>query len=140
MVAKGYTQQAGLDFVDTFSPVAKLTTVRVLLSLAAIKQWTLLQLDVNNAFLNGDLFEEVYMELPLGYKVQGENLVCKLNKSIYSLRQASRQWFQKFSTALISQEFIQSKADYFFFYKGSGDDFVAILVYVDDIIVASKNP
>ena len=79
------------------------------------------------------------MELPLGYKIKGENLVCRLNKSIYGLRQASRQWFKKFSIALTSHGFTQSKSDYSLFYTGKGDNFVAILVYVDDIIVASKS-
>ncbi|XP_052172141.1 uncharacterized mitochondrial protein AtMg00820-like [Diospyros lotus] len=70
LVDKGYTQQKGLDFLDTFSPVAKLVIVKVLLALVAINSWSLIQLDVNNAFLNGDLFKEVYMDLLLGYKPQ----------------------------------------------------------------------
>lgn len=77
-----------MDFTDTFSPVAKLTTVRVYLSIAAVKGWYLLQLDINNAFLNGDLFEEVYMDPPPGYTHKCDQLVCRLNESIYGLRQA----------------------------------------------------
>lgn len=81
-VAKGYTQQPGIDFHDTFSPTAKIVTIRCLLSVAVIRNWPLFQMDVTNAFLQGDLDEHIYMALPQGYKVQGENQVCKLRKSL----------------------------------------------------------
>lgn len=109
LVAKGYTQELGVDFHDTFAPVAKGVSVKTVFAIASSKQWKVFQLDINNAFLHGDLDEDVYMDIPFGYKLPSSsfNLVCKLQKSIYGLRQASRQWNAKLSIRVMLKLFFQ---------------------------------
>ena len=145
LVAKEYTQQEGLDYTDTFSPVAKMTSVKLILSLAASHGWSLDQMDVTNVFLHSELNEEIYMSLPLGYTPPPgvslpPNPVCRLNKSIYGLKQASRQWYNCFSSVLLADGFSPSPGDHSLFVKTSGSSFIALLVYVDDILIASNDP
>ena len=98
LVAKRYTQQYGSDYYDTFSPVTKIASVRLLLSMVAMRSWPIFQLDINNAFLYGDLADEFYMEQLPGFIAQRESsLVCKLRRSLYGLKESPRTWFSRFS-------------------------------------------
>ena len=118
LVAKGFTQTHGINYSETFSPVAKLNTVRVLVSLAANLDWPLHQLDVKNAFLHGNLDEEVYMEVPLGYTGLIETkFVCKLERALYGLKQSQRAWFGRFSSVMRKYGYRQSNLDHTLFLK-----------------------
>ncbi|KAK8710039.1 hypothetical protein V6N13_145383 [Hibiscus sabdariffa] len=141
LVAKGFSQTQGVDFNETFAPVAKLNTVRVLISLAVNLDWPLHQLDVKNAFLNGNVDEEVYMTIPPGLQVVGgSNKVCKLNRSLYGLKQSPRAWFEKFTTVILQHGFSQSLTDHTLFFKmDENGQRTILLVYVDDIILTGDD-
>uniref|UniRef100_A0A2N9HEH7 Integrase catalytic domain-containing protein n=1 Tax=Fagus sylvatica TaxID=28930 RepID=A0A2N9HEH7_FAGSY len=141
LVAKGYTQTYGIDYQETFAPVAKINTIRVLLSLAANLEWPLQQFDVKNAFLHGDLEEEVYMDFPPGFSTSSESgKVCRLRKSLYGLKQSPRAWFGRFTHSMRKYGYHQSQSDHTLFLKHSNEGKVtALIVYVDDIVVTGND-
>jgi len=112
LVAKGFKQRENIDFFDTFSPVTKITFIRVLIALAAIHNLEVHQMDVKTAFLNGELEEEIYMEQPEGFVIHGqETKVCKLDKYLYGLKHAPKQWHEKFDNLMITNEFKVNESD-----------------------------
>jgi hypothetical protein len=140
LVARGFQQQDGIDYQETFSPVVKASTIRAILAMAVHFHWPTRQLDVSNAFLYGNLLEEVFMEQPPGFvDNQLPHHVCKLNKSIYGLKQAPRAWFTKLANTLLDLGFTESKVDYSLFILHKPNVHIFILIYVDDIIVTSNS-
>ncbi|KAL0423678.1 UNVERIFIED_CONTAM: Retrovirus-related Pol polyprotein from transposon RE1 [Sesamum radiatum] len=141
LVAKGFTQTYGVDYFETFSPVARLNSIRVLFSLAVNLSWPMYQMHIKNAFLYGDLNETVYMEQPPGYVAQGEKqrMVCKLKKAIYGLKQSPRAWFDKFSRIIGEFGFSRCQADYSVFVQTTKTGMVVLAVYVDDILITGSD-
>jgi hypothetical protein len=140
LVAKGLRQCYGINYEDTFSHVIKSSTIRIVLSIVVSRGWNLRQLDVQNTFLHGNLEEVVHMCQPPGYENKRmPNYVCKLDKALYSLKQAPRAWYSWLSKKLCELGFHASKADTSLFYFHHNDITMFVLVYVDDIIIASSS-
>uniref|UniRef100_A0A8R7PAF0 Reverse transcriptase Ty1/copia-type domain-containing protein n=1 Tax=Triticum urartu TaxID=4572 RepID=A0A8R7PAF0_TRIUA len=140
LVAKGYTQTYGIDYEETFAPVAKMSSVRTLISCASNLSWDLHQLDVKNAFLHGDLQEEIYMHIPPGFDTaQTKDKVLRLHRSLYGLKQSPRAWFDRFRRSLLKMGYHQSNADHTLFYKRNMSKLAILIVYVDDIIITGDD-
>ena len=141
LVVKGFGQKKGIDFDEIFSPVVKMSSIKVVLSLTASLDLELEQLDVKTAFLHGDLNEEIYMSQPEGFEVKGkEHMVCKLKKSLYGLKQAPRQWYKKFDSFMVSHEYKRTDADHCVYFKKFTDgNFIILLLYVDDMLIAGND-
>jgi hypothetical protein len=139
-VAKGYSQVEGLDFDETYAPVARLESIRILLAYATYHGFKLYQMDVKGAFLNGPIKEEVHVEQPLGFEDSDyPNHVYKLSKALYGLKQALRVWYEYLRDFLTTNGFKVTKADPTLFTKNVAKDLFICQIYVDDIIFGSTN-
>ncbi|GJV60335.1 retrotransposon protein, putative, ty1-copia subclass [Tanacetum coccineum] len=140
LVAKGYTQTSGIDYEETFSPVADIRAIRILIAIAAFYDYEIWQMDVKTAFLNGYLSKEVYMEQPEGFvNPKYPNRVCKLKHSIYGLKQASRQWNKRFDDEIKKFGFTQNRDEPCVYLKASGSNVTFLILYVDDILIMGNN-
>ena len=139
LVAKGFQQQEGINYDETFSPVVRFESVRTILALAATHELHVHQMDVSTAFLNGELDEDVFMTQPEGFSNTNSNLVCKLNKSIYGLKQAPKCWNNSIDTFLKDMNFSQSSSDSCIYTKVDNGSVCIIALYVDDLLIASKS-
>ena len=140
LCAKGYTQRLGVDFNETFAPVAKMTSIRVMLAISAEMDLEVQQFDVNTAFLYGTIDEELYMKQPTGFEDASKpHHVCKLKKSLYGTKQAARQWNQRLDEYMIGQGFVGADADPCIYVRINDNEYTIMAVYVDDIITVSKD-
>jgi hypothetical protein len=132
LVAQGYTHIEKIDFDETFAPVARLESIRILFSIACHLGFKLYQMDVKSAFLNGILQEEVYVEQPKGF--QDPHHVYKLKKALYGLKQATHAWYEWLTTYLLAKGFTRGQANWTLFIRNRGNHKLIALIYVDDII------
>jgi ribonuclease HI len=132
LVAKGFSQKYGIDYDETYSPVVRYTSLRMLIAIAVNKKFKIYQMDAVSAFLQGELKEVMFMEQPEGFE-DGTKRVCKLNRAIYGLKQAGRQWNEKLDKSLRKFGLVKSKSDPCVYYMASGDLYIA--VYVDDVLI-----
>ena len=141
LVARGFNQEYGIDYEETFAPVARLSYVRTLIAVSAARKWPLFHMDVKKAFLNGELSEEVYMKLPPGYShPRGfSHRVFRLRQALYGLKQAPRAWFAKFRSTISQYGFSGSSFDTTLFLRRSGHGITILLLYVDDMIVTGDD-
>ncbi|KAH9750874.1 hypothetical protein KPL71_014049 [Citrus sinensis] len=140
LVAQGYNQEEGIDFDETFAPVARLESIRMLLAFACHKDFILFQMDVKSAFLNGYIMEEVYVKQPPGFENEKfSNHVYKLLKALYELKQAPKAWYDRLKNFLLENDFSMGKADTTLFVKHKNQDILIVQTYVDDIIFCSTN-
>jgi hypothetical protein len=140
LVAKGYSQVEGIDFGEIFSLVAKLTSIKFILSIAIAFDLEVEQMDVKKTFLHGDQKEEIYIKQTEGFVVKGKKeLVCKLKKSLYGLKQSPRIWYQKFDTYILELGFVRSRGDHCVYSKKVGNHFIYVVVYVNDMLLVGNN-
>ncbi|GKA80040.1 retrotransposon protein, putative, ty1-copia subclass [Tanacetum coccineum] len=140
LIAKGFTQTYGVNYEETFSLVADIRAIRILIAIAVYYDYEIWQMDVKTAFLNGHLSEEVYMEQPEGFvNPKYPNRVCKLKRSIYGLKQASRQWNKRFDDEIKKFGFTQNRDEPCVYLKASGSNVTFLILYVDDILIMGNN-
>ena len=140
LVVKGFQQKEGIDYTEIFSPVVKISTIRLVLGMVAVENLHLEQLDVKTAFLHGDLKEDLYMIQPEWFTIQGqENLVCKLRKSMYGLKQVPRQWYKKFDSFMHRIRFKRCEADHCCYVKSFDNSYIILLLYVDDMLIVGSS-
>jgi hypothetical protein len=134
LVSKGFQQVHGIDYGETFAPVVKMDSIQLALAIVATKGWKFHQMDMKNAFLHGDLSEEIYMEQPQGF-MHDSSLVCRLKKSLYGLKQALRAWYAKMDSYMLSQKFVRFKSDSNVYMLRTVDSLLLLVMYVDDLLI-----
>jgi hypothetical protein len=140
LVSQGYSQVEGLDFGETFAPVARLEAIRILLTFVASKRFKLYQMDVKSAFLNGVIHEEVYVRQPTGFKsLKYPDRVYKLSKTLYGLKQATRAWYARLKTFLLEHGYVMGSVDETLFTLNHDTDFLLVHNYVDNIIFGDSS-
>ncbi|GJR78406.1 retrovirus-related pol polyprotein from transposon TNT 1-94 [Tanacetum coccineum] len=140
LVILGFRQREGLDYFDTYSSVTRITSIRTIIAIAALRNLEIHQMDVKTAFLNGDLEEEIYMNQPEGFIAPGQEVkVCRLVKSLYGLKQAPKQWHQKFDHIMLESGFKINECDKCYYVKDTSAGYVILCLYVDDMLIIGSN-